>query len=218
MVLIAPSLLSADFLKLGEQLALVESSADLIHLDVMDGHFVPNITFGPLLVSAAKRGCKLPLDVHLMIENASCYIDDFVKAGADRISIHVESSTHLDSTIKAIKAHGIKAGVALNPATPEEMLKYVIEEIDLVLVMSVNPGFGGQRFIPEALVKIAAVKAMIDRSNNQECLIAVDGGISDTTIKACHSAGARMFVAGSYVFSAADPKEAIRRLREAVGA
>lgn len=215
MVLIAPSLLSADFLKLGTELAVVENTADLIHLDIMDGHFVPNISFGPLVVSAVRRGTKLPLDVHLMIDNALCYLDDFVKAGATSITIHAENTTHLEGSITAIKSHGIKAGVALNPATSEQVLRYVIDDIDSVLVMSVNPGFGGQQFIASAISKIAALKAMIDNSNNEHCLIAVDGGISDKTIKPCYEAGARMFVAGSYVFGASDPKAAIQKLRDA---
>lgn len=216
MLLIAPSLLSANFLKLGQELALIEDCADLIHLDIMDGHFVPNISFGPLVVKAAKQGSKLPLDVHLMIENASCYFDDFVKAGAHRIVIHAESSIHLDGDIRAIKAHGIEAGVALNPATPEDVLDYVINDINSVLVMSVNPGFGGQQFLPSAIKKIANIKNMIEKSDNKSCLIAVDGGITDITIKPCYDAGARMFVAGSYVFSSPNPKEAIAKLRKAI--
>lgn len=215
MVLIAPSLLSANFLKLGQELALIEKAADFVHLDIMDGHFVPNISFGPLVVRAAKLGTKLPLDVHLMIDNASCYIDDFVKAGAYRITVHAENCTHLEGCISSIKAHGIQAGVALNPATPQEVLSYVLDEISAVLVMSVNPGFGGQKFIPSAIKKIAAIKTMIEKSNNTSCIIAVDGGITDTTIKACYDAGARMFVAGSYIFSAEDPLQAIASLKKA---
>lgn len=215
-MIIAPSILNADFLRLHEQLELVNGFADQIHLDIMDGHFVPNISFGPMVVEAVKRGTKLPLDVHLMIDNASCYIDAFVKAGASSISVHAEKEVHLMRIIDQIKSYGIKASVALNPATNEEFLRYVINEIDSVLVMSVNPGFGGQQFIPSALVKIANIKAMIDKSSNKDCLIAVDGGVNDQNISALYNAGARIFVLGSYLFSAKEPKEAFFRLKDAM--
>lgn len=216
MVLIAPSLLSADFLKLGDELKSIEQAgADLLHLDIMDGHFVPNISFGPMVVAAAKRGTKLKLDVHLMIENAACYIADFVKAGADRIYVHTESSIHLDGLIKQIKDHGIKAGVTLNPATNEDMLAYVIDAVDAVLVMSVNPGFGGQDFLHSQLKKIDAIRTMIEKSNNRDCLIAVDGGITEKTIGPCYKAGASLFVAGSSIFKTNDYKKAIGNLRQA---
>jgi ribulose-phosphate 3-epimerase len=206
--LIAPSILSADFGRLAEEVrAVEEAGADWIHVDVMDGRFVPNITIGPLIVSAVRRATKLPVDVHLMIVEPERYVDDFCKAGADSVSVHVEASTHLHRTVQQIKAHGAKAGVVLNPHTSEEAIRYVIDDVDLVLVMSVNPGFGGQSFIPSALPKLRAIRAMIDRSG-RDVQLEVDGGVGPTTSGAVVGAGARVLVAGSAVFGAVKPGEA----------
>jgi ribulose-phosphate 3-epimerase len=200
--LIAPSILSADFGRLAEEVrAVEEAGADWIHVDVMDGRFVPNITIGPLIVSAVRRATKLPIDVHLMIVEPERYVDDFCKAGADSVSVHVEASTHLHRTVQQIKAHGAKAGVVLNPHTSEEAIRYVIDDVDLVLVMSVNPGFGGQSFIPSALPKLRAIRAMID-SSGRDVQLEVDGGVGPTTSGAVVGAGARVLVAGSAVFGA----------------
>ena len=203
-IMIAPSILSADFARLGEEIAAVaEAGADVIHIDVMDGHFVPNITIGPLVVKAVRRVTELPLDVHLMIENPDQYLEDFAAAGADRITVHVETGYHLHRTVGRIKELGKKAGVVLNPATPLEFLDYVLEDVDLVMVMSVNPGFGGQSFIPSALDKIRKIKEMIDvRGLNVG--IEVDGGVSPNTIGEISEAGANIFVAGSAVFGRED--------------
>jgi ribulose-phosphate 3-epimerase len=207
--LIAPSILSADFGRLAEDVrAVSEAGADWIHVDVMDGRFVPNITIGPLIVSAVRRATKLPIDVHLMIVEPERYVDEFRKAGADWISVHAEASTHLHRTVQQIKALGAKAGVVLNPHTPEESIRYVIEDVDLVLVMSVNPGFGGQSFIPAALPKLRALRAMIDASG-RDVALEVDGGVSPATSGKVVSAGARVLVAGSAVFGAVKPGEAL---------
>lgn len=213
MVKIAPSILSADFARLGEEIKDVErGGADYIHVDVMDGHFVPNITIGPLIVEAIRPVTKLPLDVHLMIENPDQYIEAFAKAGADYITVHVEASRHLHRTIQLIKSTGVKAGVVLNPATPVDSLKHIIEDIDMVLLMSVNPGFGGQKFISSVLPKIRQVKELAD-SLNPELEIEVDGGVNEETAKLCVEAGANVLVAGSAVFNKEDRGAAIASLR-----
>jgi ribulose-phosphate 3-epimerase len=213
MVKIAPSILSADFARLGEEIKDVEQGgADYIHVDVMDGHFVPNITIGPLIVEAIRPITKLPLDVHLMIENPDQYVEAFAKAGADYITVHVEACQHLHRTIQNIKAHGIKAGVVLNPATPVDMIQHIIGDIDMVLLMSVNPGFGGQKFIPEVLPKIKQVKEMAD-SKGLNIEIEIDGGVNAETAKQCIEAGANVLVAGSAVYNQSNRKEAIEALR-----
>ncbi len=213
MRLIAPSILSADFTCLGQEIKAVDTAgADWIHVDVMDGHFVPNITMGPLVVEAVRRSTKLPVDVHLMIENPDAYIPDFASAGADYISVQVEVCPHLHRTIGMIKENGAKAGAVLNPATPLSAVEYVLEDIDFVLVMSVNPGFGGQKFIPSAIDKIAKIKTAI-RENGLSTLIEVDGGINSTTVAAVANAGADVFVAGSAVFNTGDYRQAIDMLR-----
>jgi ribulose-phosphate 3-epimerase len=213
MVKIAPSILSADFARLGEEIQDVErGGADYIHVDVMDGHFVPNITIGPLIVEAIRPVTKLPLDVHLMIENPDQYIEALAKAGADYITVHVEASRHLHRTIQLIKSTGVKAGVVLNPATPVDSLKHIIEDVDMVLLMSVNPGFGGQKFISSVLPKIRQVKELAD-SLNPELEIEVDGGVNEETAKLCVEAGANVLVAGSAVFNKEDRGAAIASLR-----
>jgi ribulose-phosphate 3-epimerase len=213
MKLIAPSILSADFSRLGEEIKAVEKvGADWIHVDVMDGHFVPNITIGPAVVEAVKRNTKLPLDVHLMIENPDQFLEDFAKAGSDFLTVQVEASTHLHRTVQAIKALGVKAAVALNPATPVSALELILEDVDMVLVMSVNPGFGGQVFIPQALQKIRDLKSMI-ASKNPNVLIEVDGGINHKTIQSVAKAGADVFVAGSAIFGSSDYGKTISELR-----
>ncbi len=213
MVKIAPSILSADFSRLGEEIKDVErGGADYIHVDVMDGHFVPNITIGPLIVEAVRPITKLPLDVHLMIENPDQYIEAFAKAGADYITVHAEASRHLHRTIHLIKSYGVKAGVVLNPATPAEALKHIIQDIDMVLLMTVNPGFGGQKFISSVLPKIRQVKEMAaDQGLDLE--IEVDGGVNEETAKLCIEAGANVLVAGSAVYNQKDRAKAIAALR-----
>jgi ribulose-phosphate 3-epimerase len=213
MVKIAPSILSADFAKLGEEIKDVEKGgADYIHVDVMDGHFVPNITIGPLIVEAIRPVTKLPLDVHLMIENPDQYIEVFAKAGADFITVHVEACRHLHRTIQLIKSFGVKAGVVLNPATPVATIQHVIADIDMVLLMSVNPGFGGQAFISEVIPKIKQVKKMIEEKGlNIE--IEIDGGVNEQTAKLCIEAGATVLVAGSAIYNHRDRSKAIANLR-----
>jgi ribulose-phosphate 3-epimerase len=214
MKLIAPSILSADFARLGDEIRAVEAAgADWIHVDVMDGHFVPNITFGPVMVEAARRITQLPLDVHLMIENPDRYIPEFARAGASTITVHVETCPHLHRTVGLIRDSGAQPGVVLNPATPVEALEWIIADIDLVLVMSVNPGFGGQAFIPASLDKLRAVRRLI-ASKGRRTLIEVDGGVSVKTIAAIASAGADVFVAGSAIFGGGDYRAAVRSLRD----
>ena len=198
--LLASSILSADFTRLGEEIAACENAgADWIHVDVMDGHFVPNMTLGPLVVEACRRATKLPLDVHLMIEKPENQIEAFAHAGASRLTVHVETCPNLHRTIQQIQSLGVKAGVTFNPATPAVMLKEVLSLVDLVLVMTVNPGFGAQAFLPEMLPKIAEIRQMLDKVNSHAWL-EVDGGVSEKTIPALANAGADAFVAGNAVF------------------
>jgi len=214
MKLIAPSILSADFSKLGEEIRAVETAgADWIHVDVMDGHFVPNITIGPLVVEAVKRSTPLPIDVHLMIENADNYIPAFAVAGASHISVQVEACIHLHRTVQLIKTSGANAGVALNPSTPIESLAWILEDVDYVLVMSVNPGFGGQTFIPNSISKIKALRKLIE-DRGLSVLIEVDGGINESTIAEVAAAGADVLVAGSAIFGSKDYRKTIERLRK----
>lgn len=199
-IAIAPSILAADFARLGEEIAAVaEAGADYIHVDVMDGHFVPNLTIGPAVVKAVRNATTLPFDVHLMISPVDPYIEAFVDAGADILTVHPEAGPHLHRTLQSIRAAGAKAGVALNPATPVEVIEPVIDDVDLVLVMSVNPGFGGQKFISSQLSKIEKIRALIDASG-RDILLEVDGGVDPTTAPKAIAAGANMLVAGSAVF------------------
>jgi len=215
-VKIAPSILSADFARLGDEIKAVEAAgADIIHVDVMDGHFVPNITIGPLVVEAARRATKLPLDVHLMITNPELYVADFAKAGADYLVVHVETGYHLHRLVQSIREFkNVKAGVSLNPATPLSALDYILPDLDLVLIMSVNPGFGGQAFIPSALDKIARLRKRIDELG-LAAEIEVDGGVKPGNAAGIIAAGADILVAGSAVFGAKDYAAAIKGIRGA---
>jgi ribulose-phosphate 3-epimerase len=214
-VLIAPSILSADFAALGLAIAAVErGGADLIHVDVMDGHFVPNITIGPPVVQALKRVATVPLDVHLMITDPDLYIEAFVKAGAAMVSVHVEVLRHLHRTVHAVKALGAKAGVVINPATSVAALEDIAGDVDYVLVMSVNPGFGGQSFIPRSEHKVTEVRALLDRAGN-DAPVEIDGGIDQHNVGRVVAAGARIIVAGSAVFHSGDPERATRELKAA---
>jgi len=210
---IAPSILSADFCRLGEEIRAVEAAgADYIHVDVMDGHFVPNITIGPLVVEAVRKITRLPLDVHLMIENPDRYIPDFAAAGADIIVVHAEASIHLHRSIQLIKSLGKRAGVSLNPATPLNCLEYVLADLDLVLLMTVNPGFGGQSFIEDCIPKIKSLRAMLDK-RGLEAELEVDGGVKVDNIAGISHAGADVFVAGSAVFGSSDYAATIKALK-----
>ena len=212
-VKIAPSILSADFGRLADEVRAAESAgADWLHVDVMDGRYVPNITIGPLVVSALRKVTKLPLDVHLMIVEPERYVDAFAEAGADGITVHVEASTHLQRTLRHIRDLGKRAGVVLNPHTTEDCLRYVLGDLDLVLVMSVNPGFGGQTFLPSALAKLRAIRAMIDDAG-LPIELEIDGGINEHTVTEAVAAGARVLVAGNAVFAQPDYAAAIDKLR-----
>lgn len=214
---IAPSILSADFANLAKDIKEVEElGADYLHVDVMDGHFVPNITFGPLMVEAIRPITKLPLDVHLMIEDPDAYIPTFAKAGADFISVHVEATRHLHRSLQLIRSYDVKAAAVLNPATPIDTLQHVLHELDMVLFMTVNPGFGGQVFIPEVLEKIKAFKQLITEKG-LDIKIEVDGGINEQTARLCKEAGADIFVAGSYVYGSKDRSIPIETLRNVIG-
>ncbi len=214
-VLIAPSILSADFARLGEAVAAAErGGADLIHVDVMDGHFVPNITIGVPVVKSLKRIATVPLDVHLMIENADRYIDAFAEAGAGMISVHVEALSHVHRTVHAIKALGVKAGVVINPGTPVVALTEIAGDVDFILLMSVNPGFGGQTFIPRSESKLREVRALLDAAGNA-APIEIDGGVDQHNIARVVAAGARIVVAGSAIFNTPDPERATRELKAA---
>jgi ribulose-phosphate 3-epimerase len=212
--MIAPSILSADFTRLGDEIRAVEAAgADVIHVDVMDGHFVPNITIGPLVVRAVRAVTDLPVDVHLMIADPDRYLKDFIDAGADWVTVHVEACVHLHRTLACIKDLGRKAGAVLNPATSLTTLEYVLAEVDLVMLMSVNPGFGGQSFIPSAIDKIRRLRQMLD-AVNPGAGIEVDGGIGPATIGAVAEAGANIFVAGSAIYGQAEYGPVIRDLRQ----
>lgn len=216
MVIIAPSILSADFAALGAEVKEAEASgADWIHVDVMDGHFVPNITLGPAIVAAVKAHTSLPLDVHLMIENPERYIADFAAAGAAVITVHAEACVHLDRVVHQIKELGLMAGVAINPGTPAAAVREVLEDVDLVLVMTVNPGFGGQAFIPRTLNKITQLREWAGEMNHKGLRIEVDGGIAEATAPLVAQAGADVLVAGNAVFGRSDRAGAIRAIREA---
>lgn len=211
---IAPSILSADFANLGQDVKMVEElGADYIHVDVMDGHFVPNITFGPNVVAAIRPITKLPLDCHLMIEQPELYVADFANAGADIINVHVEATPHIHRVLQLIKSLGVKAGVTINPGTPVAAIAHVLSMADLVLVMTVNPGFGGQKFIPEMMEKVAELATLRDEKG-YAYEIEVDGGVTAETIGACKEAGADVFVAGSYIYDAEEPGARIQALKE----
>lgn len=217
-ILMAPSILSADFTRLAEAVALVESAgADFVHVDVMDGHFVPNLTIGPPVIRALKRVATVPLDVHLMIDDADTTVGWYLDAGADLITVHAEACDHLHRIVQQIHAAGTKAGVALNPATPADVISEIVAELDLVLVMSVNPGFGGQAYIPSAADKVARIADMI-RESGSKALIQVDGGIDETTAPLVAEAGARVLVAGNAIFGRSDPTAALRAIRDAAQA
>ncbi|MEO6364734.1 MAG: ribulose-phosphate 3-epimerase [Luteimonas sp.] len=216
---IAPSILSANFAKLGEEVDnVLAAGADWVHFDVMDNHYVPNLTIGPLVCEALrKHGVTAPIDVHLMIEPVDRIVPDFAKAGASMISFHPEASAHVHRTVQLIKSHGCQAGLVLNPATPIEVLDYVLDELDMVLLMSVNPGFGGQSFIPSALDKLRRVRERIERSG-RSIRLEIDGGVKPDNIGEIAAAGADTFVAGSAIFGQADYAGVIRRMRDAVTA
>lgn len=210
---IAPSILAADFSKLAEEVKEAEAAgADMIHIDVMDGHFVPNISMGPFIVEAVRKVTSLPLDVHLMIENPDRYIEQFIDAGADYITVHMEASPHIHRTVQEIRRLGAKPGVVINPGTPASSISSIIDYVDMVLVMTVNPGFGGQSFIPGVLPKIREIKQMII-GKELDIDIEVDGGINSETLKLCKDAGANIFVAGSAIFSQTDRQKAMNELR-----
>lgn len=217
MKLIAPSILSADFSRLGDEIKAVEAAgADWIHADIMDGHFVPNITMGPLVVEAVRRVTSLPIDVHLMIENPDNYIFAFAEAGASLISVQIETCVHLNRTVQLIRESGARPGVVLNPSTPLQTLDWILEYVDYVLIMSVNPGFGGQAFIPNTLARVKALREMI-KNRGLNTLIEVDGGVNAKTIADIAAAGTDVLVAGSAIFGSRDYQETIRGFREKIG-
>lgn len=212
MIEILPSILSADFGRLADEIRAVEAAgATMLHVDVMDGHFVPNITIGPPVIECIHRATALPLDVHLMISEPGRYLKNFIEAGASSVSVHVEATAHLDRAIQSIKSENCRAGVVLNPATPLAMVEEILESVDYVLIMSVNPGFGGQKFIDYSLDKIARLKDMIDEAE-LDCRIEVDGGIDNENLREVLEAGAEMIVVGSHIFGAPDPAGAVRDL------
>lgn len=216
MMKIAPSILSADFSRLGDHIVELDTyGADMIHIDVMDGMFVPNISFGIPIIKSIRKLTKLPFDVHLMIEEPSRFVEDFASAGADIITVHYEADRHIDRTINYIKSFGIKAGVALNPATPVDCIKHLISNLDMVLIMSVNPGFGGQKYIKYCSGKIKEVKALSDKYN-KNLMIQVDGGIDESNIKEVVSSGANVIVAGSAVFKNNEIENNIKKLRSGI--
>ena len=216
--IIAPSILSADIACLGKEVqAVTKAGADWIHVDVMDGHFVPNITFGPLVVEAVKNSTDLPIDVHLMISDPDQYIPDFVNAGANWICVHAEACIHLNRTIQLIKQNDVKAGVSLNPSTPINVLEWVIEELDYILIMTVNPGFGGQVFIPNNIEKIKSLRNLLSKKEISP-LIQVDGGVNSTTIANLQNAGTDVFVAGSAIFGSSDYAKTIAQFRSILNA
>ena len=214
---IAPSLLSADFANLERDIKMVEKGgAHLLHLDVMDGHFVPNITIGPFIVKAIKKVASIPLDVHLMIENPGDYIDAFIDAGADYLTIHAEATPHLHRVLQKIKSRGVKAGVSLNPHTPLSAIEEVMADVDLVLIMAVNPGFGGQSFIPNTLDKLKRLQKLLKEKNAQHVEVEVDGGIKLDNIKEVSEAGCDIFVSGSGIFKVEDPIDVIQQMNKAL--
>lgn len=215
MIQMAPSILSADFSHLAEQVKLVEEAgAEILHIDIMDGHFVPNLTFGPALVKSLRKESKMRFDVHLMVEYPEKYIEDFADAGADHISFHIEATPHAHRVIQQIKERGITAGIAVNPATPLDGLKYILQDLDMVVLMTVNPGFGGQKFIPNVVPKIQVLSRHLEQIQSS-CQIEVDGGINLKTAPMVAKAGAQILVAGSAVFSQADPEQAVKAIRQA---
>jgi len=214
-ITVAPSILSADFARLGEDVKMVEKAgADILHIDVMDGHFVPNISIGPVVIESLRKVSTLEFDVHLMIENPERYVEAFVKAGADHITVSLEATRHIHRVIQQIRSLGVSVGVALNPATSLETLTYVLQELDMVLLMTVNPGFGGQKFIPEVLPKIITLSEIL-KEVNPLCRIEVDGGINSDTARLVSRAGAEVLVAGAAVFASPDPTKAFKDILKA---
>lgn len=215
MIQIAPSILSADFSRLGEQVRLVEDAgAEVLHIDVMDGHFVPNLTYGAVVVQSLRAHSSMRFDVHLMVEKPELYIADFAKAGADHITFHIEATCHVHRVVQLIKEHGMTAGIALNPATPLDGIKYILPDLDMVLLMTVNPGFGGQKFIASVIPKIQVLSRHIQQTQSA-CLVEVDGGINLDTAAVAVKAGAHILVAGAAIFAQPDPQQAVEKLRQA---